>query len=93
MQVVRESYLPGHHDVLERSPDTTRLERLTGQDLQMIEEFLMRRYHLANRRELAGHILRSLYERAGQPAESLPTEDPEGMLAALYHVLKNRTTR
>ncbi len=69
------------------------LERLTGQDLQMIEEFLMRRYHLANRRELAGHILRSLYERAGQPAESLPTEDPEGMLAALYHVLKNRTTR
>jgi uncharacterized RDD family membrane protein YckC len=66
------------------------LERLTGQDLQIIEQFLLRRSHLANRRQLARHILRSLYERVGQPTETILSEDSEGMLAAFYQVLKER---
>jgi hypothetical protein len=66
------------------------LGRLSNQDVNMIEDFLMRRARLANRRQLARHILRSLSERLGQPIEPSSMEDAENVLAAIYQAIKKR---
>jgi uncharacterized RDD family membrane protein YckC len=60
------------------SPRTADLpvERLSQQDIQVIEDFFRRRYELTNRRELARRLLLTLFERM-----SLPPPDAEGIMA------------
>ena len=66
------------------------LDRLTQRDYLMIEDFLLRRVELTNRKQLAAHILKSLYERVGQPMEASALQDADNMLAAMYKDLKKR---
>jgi uncharacterized RDD family membrane protein YckC len=65
------------------------LERVTDQDLQIIEEFLIRRAQLANRSQLAHYIWSSLCARLAEPEDKFPTTNPEGMLAAIYRAIKS----
>ncbi len=74
-------------------PEGFALERVGDQDLQIIEEFLQRRGQLVNRKQLAGHILHSLYSRLGQPVDPTSEADPEQMLAAIHQALKDRNRR
>ena len=71
-------------------PEGFPLERLTESDLQMIEDYLLRRYHLPNRLELARHILSSLYLRLGLPVDAVPAREADDVLAAIYKAVKSR---
>ncbi|MEW6239808.1 MAG: RDD family protein [Chloroflexota bacterium] len=66
------------------------LERLTDRDFQMLEDFMLRRYHLPNRASLARHILVSLYKRLGLPTEAVPQGETDDALAALYVAARSR---
>ena len=68
-------------------PEGFPIERLNARELELIENFLIRRYQLANRDELAGHILRNLATRLQQPLELKPGESPEAVLIAIYKQL------
>jgi uncharacterized RDD family membrane protein YckC len=72
-------------------PDNFPLEKLTERDVQMIEDFILRRAQLPNRIELARHILASLYARLGLPADSIPGyHDADEVLTAIYKAAKSR---
>ena len=60
------------------------VEKLTQSELEIIEEFLLRRDELSNRSVLARHILKSLITRLEFPESSIPQERAEDILAAIY---------
>ncbi len=64
------------------------LQRVTDQDMQIIEEFLIRRGQLANRSQLARYIWLSLCARLGESSDKFPVTDPDGMLAAIYQAIR-----
>jgi uncharacterized RDD family membrane protein YckC len=64
------------------------LERLGPQQVRLIEEFLLRRYQLDNGRQLAQHILSSLYQQLDLPADSAALQDAEATLAAIHSALQ-----
>ena len=70
-------------------PEGFPLERLGSKDIQILEEFLVRRAGLANRQQLAQLILKSLYDRLTLPADIIPTDGHEDTLAAIYKEWKN----
>ncbi len=71
-------------------PEGFPLERLTERDLQMIEDYLLRRYQLPNRLELARHIFSSLCIRLGLPADFVPERQADDVLAAIYKAARSR---
>ena len=71
-------------------PEGFPLEKLTERDLQMIEDYLLRRHQLPNRLELARHILSSLSIRLGLPANPVPERQADDVLAAIYKAAKSR---
>lgn len=74
------------------SPETEKLplERLTSQDLHMIEDFLRRRADLANRTSVAIKILDRLYETMEVPP--IPNNaKAEDILAEIYKLSQSRT--
>lgn len=80
------STLVAHGD----APADFPFERLTERELQMVEDFLLRRAQLPNRLELARHILSALYARLGLPADSLSAQDADDALAAIYKSARMR---
>ena len=66
------------------------VERLTNNDLSLIEDFLLRRDQLTHRESLAIQILNTLYQRLGLPLPSLSKPEAEDMLAALLLAAQNR---
>ena len=66
------------------------VERLTNNDLSLIEDFLLRRDQLTHRESLAIQILNTLYQRLGLPLPSLSKSEAEDMLAALLLAAQNR---
>lgn len=60
------------------------VEKMTQHDLEVVEEFLMRRTELSNRHTLARHLLASIVARLGIPIESVDMNKPEHILAAIY---------
>ncbi len=70
-------------------PDGFPLERLKERDIEIMEEFLLRRHRLPNRENLASQIFNSLYARLGMTAPSL-TGKAEEALIAIYKAVKVR---
>ena len=66
------------------------VERLTNNDLSLIEDFLLRRDQLTHRESLAIQILNTLYQRLGLPLPSLSKPEAEDMLAAILLAAQNR---
>lgn len=60
------------------------VEKLTGEDIQLIEDYLQRRAELRNREYLAGQIARSLFAKMALPAEGIQTAQAEQIL---IHIL------
>jgi uncharacterized RDD family membrane protein YckC len=60
------------------------VEKMTHHDLEVVEEFMMRRTELSNRHALARHLLASIAARLGIPVESVDMNKPEHILAAIY---------
>jgi uncharacterized RDD family membrane protein YckC len=59
------------------------VERLTNNDLSVIEDFLRRREQLTHREALALQILNSLYQRMGLPLPTISKLEAENRLAAI----------
>jgi len=64
------------------------VNRLTNADLRMAEEFLRRRYQLANRQQLAGQIMRALYQRMDLSPDGM-YHNPEDVIR---QIVKNHQT-
>lgn len=67
-----------------------RLERLTDQDLRLVEEFLRRRYELSNARAMATQLVSMLRKRMELPAQPEPNITPERWLADVYDAYRRR---
>ncbi|MBI5351122.1 MAG: RDD family protein [Chloroflexi bacterium] len=63
------------------------VERLSQYELQIIEEFLLRRRELSNHLILAQHILASIVKRLEIPQETIDSNKAEEILAAIYKVV------
>jgi uncharacterized RDD family membrane protein YckC len=74
-------------------PETFPIERLTLQDIHVLEEYLTRRARLENKQRLARHILDSLLERLGEAREAHSTSDPDDTIAAIYNAWKERYSK
>jgi uncharacterized RDD family membrane protein YckC len=66
------------------------VERLTNDELNLIEDFLIRRDQLTHRESLAIQILNTLYQRLGLPAPTLGRFEAEDTLAAILQAAQNR---
>jgi uncharacterized RDD family membrane protein YckC len=66
------------------------VERLTNNDLSLIEDFLIRRDQLTHRESLAIQILNTLYQRLGLPVPALSRHEAEDTLAAILQAAQNR---
>ena len=67
-------------------PEGFPVERVSQNELQIIEEFLARRQNLSNRLALARHILASIVGRLEIPHESIPYNKAEQILASIYQM-------
>jgi uncharacterized RDD family membrane protein YckC len=68
------------------------MDRLKAEDVQLIEEYLLRRDQLTNRQQLAGHILNTLLERLGESPGDYSIQNSDDMLAAIYLAWKERNS-
>jgi hypothetical protein len=59
------------------------IERLTNNDLNLIEDFLLRRDQLTHRESLAIQILNTLHQRLGLPVPTISRIEAEDTLAAI----------
>jgi uncharacterized RDD family membrane protein YckC len=66
------------------------VERLTSQDIQMIESFLSRRQELNNRRALALQLAHTALSRMGLPADQVQELGAEETLAAILRAHRTR---
>jgi uncharacterized RDD family membrane protein YckC len=69
------------------------VDRLRWPDIEIIEEYLLRRGYLPNREQLAGHILSSMYLRLGLPADNAPASGADDALAAIYKKFQRDRSR
>jgi uncharacterized RDD family membrane protein YckC len=73
-------------------PQEFPIEKLTPHDLEIIEEFLLRRDELSNRGALARHILKSLITRLDLTDSLIPLDRAEDILAAIYKITRTRNS-
>ncbi|MGD8585015.1 MAG: RDD family protein [Chloroflexota bacterium] len=66
------------------------VEKLSGEDLQLVEDYLQRRTELRNRAYLSGQIARSLYEKMELPPESIRGVDAEQILVQILLTSRQR---
>jgi uncharacterized RDD family membrane protein YckC len=66
------------------------IERLTDNDLSLIEDFLQRRDQLTHRDQLAVQILNTLHSRLGLPMPTISQTEAEDTLAAILQAVQNR---
>ena len=66
------------------------VERLTNDDLSLIEGFLLRRDQLTHRDSLAIQILSTLHQRLGLPPPSMSRLEAEDTLAAILQAVQKR---
>ncbi len=72
------------------SVDGFPIERLTNDDLNLIENFLQRRDQLTHRDQLALQILTTLHRRLGLPEPTMSRFEAEDTLAAIVLAAQNR---
>ena len=66
------------------------VERLTNDELNLIEDFLLRRDQLTHRESLAIQILNTLHQRLGLPLPTLGRFEAEDTLTAILQAAQNR---
>lgn len=66
------------------------LERLTDDDLNLIEDFLLRRDQLTHRDSLAIQILNTLHQRLGLPPPAMSRLEAEDTLVAILQAVQKR---
>ena len=66
------------------------IERLTNDDLSLIEDFLLRRDQLTHRDALAIQILNTLHSRLGLPPPSISRLEAEDTLVAIMQAMQKR---
>ena len=66
------------------------VERLTNNDLSLIEDFLHRRDQLTHREKLANQILATLHTRLGLPAPTMDRTQAEDTLVAIVQAINSR---
>jgi len=66
------------------------VERLTDNDLSLIEDFLFRRDQLTHRDSLAIQILNTLHQRLGLPLPTISRLEAEDTLVAILQAVQNR---
>ncbi|HEX2994647.1 MAG TPA: hypothetical protein VHP14_07480, partial [Anaerolineales bacterium] len=66
------------------------IERLTNDELSLIENFLLRRDQLTHRNQLAIQILNTLHQRLGLPQPAVNKLEAEDTLAAIMLAAQNR---
>jgi uncharacterized RDD family membrane protein YckC len=64
------------------------LERITNDDLALIEDFLLRREQLTHREALANQILNTLHARLGLPLPSISRIEAEEMLLTILYTVQ-----
>lgn len=72
------------------SLDGLPVERLTDDDLSLIEDFLLRRDQLTHRASLANQILSTLHRRLGLPPPEMSRLEAEDMLLAILQAAQPR---
>jgi uncharacterized RDD family membrane protein YckC len=65
------------------------LEKVTDDDMQLLESFIKRRAQLANHKQLAVYLLGSLCSRIARPLDPSFEADPENALVAIYKARQN----
>ncbi|MBI3244660.1 MAG: RDD family protein [Chloroflexi bacterium] len=68
------------------------VERLSGHEIEIAEDFLRRRYELANRSILARRILQALLDKMGVPASQVSGWHEESLLAEIVRASRSRKT-
>ena len=68
------------------------VERLTSQEVHLIEEFLQRREEMQHRQQLALQILNRLYQHAGLALETVDRMEAEDKLIAILEAVRKRTS-
>lgn len=66
------------------------IERLTNNDLNLIEDFLLRRDQLTHRATLANQILNTLHQRLGLSQPTVSRLEAEDTLVAILQAVQNR---
>jgi len=66
------------------------VERLTNDDLNLIEGFLLRRAQLTHRESLAIQILNTFHQRLGLPMPAMSRIEAEDMLVAIMQAMQKR---
>ena len=66
------------------------VERLTNDDLNLIEDFLFRRDQLTHRESLAIQILNTVHQRLGLPLPTMGRFEAEDMLTAIFEAGQNK---
>ena len=66
------------------------IERLTNDDLNLIEDFIQRRAQLTHRDQLAIQILNTLHTRLGLPLPTMSRFDAEDMLVAILQATQKK---
>jgi uncharacterized RDD family membrane protein YckC len=66
------------------------LERITNDDLALIEDFLLRREQLTHREALANQILNTLHARLGLPLPSISRIEAEDMLLTILQAAQKK---
>jgi uncharacterized RDD family membrane protein YckC len=66
------------------------LDRLTNEDLALIEDFLLRREQLTHREQLANQILNTLHARLGLPLSSIGRVEAEDMLLTIWQAVQRK---
>ena len=70
-------------------PESFPVSQVSDHELHIIEEFFSRRQGLANRAQLAGHILASILTRLNLPAETMDIRHAESILADIYRARRS----
>jgi uncharacterized RDD family membrane protein YckC len=72
------------------SVDGFPIERLTNDDLNLIEDFIQRRAQLTHRDQLAIQMLNTLHTRLGLPIPTMSRFDAEDMLVAILQATQKK---
>ena len=87
---VKRSLNLGKQGLTKVSLDGFPVERLTYDDLSLIEDFLLRRDQLTHRDSLAIQILNTLHQRLGLPAQTISRLEAEDTLVAILQAAQKR---
>ena len=86
--------LPSAADPASPSPTTPAtgwpVERLTGHDLEMAEDFLRRRAQLSNRAALAQRIVQALLKQMNVPSSPMDDRRAESLIVEIVQAARNR---